>query len=74
MEGIPAIHGGGGSQWTRKEAVVKATGDGIGGGPATLAVTPPDTAPRLLSCSGRSRNRGPVRYSRRHDVAMLTHI
>ncbi|MFC4109387.1 hypothetical protein [Micromonospora zhanjiangensis] len=53
---------------------MKATGDGIGGGPATLAVTPPDTAPRLLSCSGRSRNRGPVRYSRRHDVAMLTHI
>lgn len=39
--------------WTRKEAVVKATGEGIGIGLSRIVVSPPHQAPRLLSYPGR---------------------
>ncbi len=35
--------------WTRKEAVLKATGYGLGVAPASLTVSPPDEAPALLA-------------------------
>ncbi len=40
--------------WTRKEAVVKATGDGLGAGMDRLTMSAPDEAPRLLSWQGRA--------------------
>jgi 4'-phosphopantetheinyl transferase len=40
--------------WTRKEAVVKATGDGLGAGMDRLTVSAPDEAPRLLGWQGRA--------------------
>ena len=39
--------------WTRKEAVVKATGDGLGAGLDRLTMSAPDEAPRLLNWHGR---------------------
>jgi 4'-phosphopantetheinyl transferase len=39
--------------WTRKEAVVKATGDGVEVPLSEVRVTPPGTAPRLLGYPGR---------------------
>jgi 4'-phosphopantetheinyl transferase len=39
--------------WTRKEAVVKATGDGIGVGLDRIVVSPPSSPPRLLQWPGR---------------------
>nr|ASV47086.1 4'-phosphopantetheinyl transferase [uncultured bacterium] len=39
--------------WTRKEAVVKATGDGLGAGMDRLTMSAPDEAPRLLSWRDR---------------------
>ncbi|MFJ1593066.1 4'-phosphopantetheinyl transferase family protein [Kitasatospora albolonga] len=47
--------------WTRKEALLKATGDGLAVPPALLHVTAPDTAPRLLAWSGPGRPRLPLR-------------
>ncbi|MFC9969909.1 4'-phosphopantetheinyl transferase family protein [Spirillospora sp. NPDC127200] len=41
------------SYWTRKEALLKATGDGLRVPMADLHVTPPTAAPRLLSWRGR---------------------
>ncbi|HEX7969062.1 MAG TPA: 4'-phosphopantetheinyl transferase superfamily protein [Stellaceae bacterium] len=35
--------------WTRKEALLKATGDGLAVAPATLTVSAPDAPPALLS-------------------------
>lgn len=39
--------------WTRKEAVLKATGDGLNVDPRRVAVSDPAAAPRLLSFAGR---------------------
>lgn len=47
--------------WTRKEALLKATGDGLAVPPALLHVTAPDAPPRLLSWSGPDRPRLPLR-------------
>jgi 4'-phosphopantetheinyl transferase len=39
--------------WTRKEALVKATGDGLRAPMNEITVSPPDEPPRLLAWSGR---------------------
>lgn len=39
--------------WVRKEALVKATGDGLGAGLRQVTVTPPGEPPRLLRYPGR---------------------
>jgi 4'-phosphopantetheinyl transferase len=39
--------------WTRKEAIVKATGDGIGIGLASVVVSDPVESPRLIRYGGR---------------------
>jgi 4'-phosphopantetheinyl transferase len=41
--------------WTRKEAVLKATGDGLGISPRRIAVTAPTTAAALVRWSGPGR-------------------
>ncbi|MFF0718342.1 4'-phosphopantetheinyl transferase family protein [Micromonospora sp. NPDC003816] len=41
--------------WTRKEALVKATGDGLTVDPATITVTAPDQPARLRRWAGPSR-------------------
>ena len=38
--------------WVRREAVLKATGEGLGIPPDALVVTPPSTAPRVLHRDG----------------------
>jgi 4'-phosphopantetheinyl transferase len=40
--------------WTRKEAVLKAIGDGLTVPPEELVVTPPSAPPRVLRWAGRS--------------------
>lgn len=41
--------------WTRKEAVLKATGDGLSVSPKRIAVSPPTGAPALVRWSGSGR-------------------
>ena len=43
------------SYWTRKEAVLKATGEGLSRPMTDLHVTPPDSAPVLLQFGSESR-------------------
>jgi 4'-phosphopantetheinyl transferase len=47
--------------WTRKEAVVKATGDGMAIGLSQVRVTGPDQPPRLLSYPTRPRLTAEIR-------------
>lgn len=55
LERLPARLRSGGflSYWTRKEAALKATGDGLRVNPDQLVVSAPDEAPALLSWAGR---------------------
>jgi 4'-phosphopantetheinyl transferase len=46
--------------WTRKEAVLKATGDGLSVSPKRIAVSPPTGPPALLRWSGPGRPAQPV--------------
>ncbi|MFJ8014487.1 4'-phosphopantetheinyl transferase family protein [Streptomyces sp. NPDC096339] len=46
--------------WTRKEALLKSTGDGLSVAPELLHVTAPDAWPRLLSWEGPERPRLPL--------------
>jgi 4'-phosphopantetheinyl transferase len=48
-------------QWTRKEAVVKATGDGMRVPLREVVLAPPDASPRLLRYPGRPGLRATVR-------------
>ena len=50
--------------WVRKEALVKATGDGLGAGLRGVTVTPPGQPPRLLSYRAR-----PGLQAALHDLA-----
>ncbi|HEY9374558.1 4'-phosphopantetheinyl transferase family protein [Streptomyces sp.] len=47
--------------WARKEAVLKATGDGLSVEPATLTVSAPDAPAALLAWAGRVQPHLPVR-------------
>ncbi|MFI1398425.1 4'-phosphopantetheinyl transferase family protein [Streptomyces sp. NPDC020681] len=47
--------------WTRKEALLKSTGDGLAVAPDLLKVTAPDAPPRLLSWDGPTRPALPLR-------------
>jgi 4'-phosphopantetheinyl transferase len=46
--------------WTRKEAVLKATGDGLTVSPVRIAVSAPGTRPALVRWSGPGRPAEPV--------------
>ncbi len=50
--------------WVRKEALVKATGDGLGAGLRKVTVSPPGEAARLLAYPGR-----PGLQAALHDLA-----
>jgi 4'-phosphopantetheinyl transferase len=50
--------------WVRKEALVKATGDGLGAGLRQVTVSAPPEAPRLLSYPGQPGLRAAL-----HDLA-----
>lgn len=52
--------------WVRKEAVLKATGDGLAVSPGLLTVSGPDEAARLLDWAGPSPS--PVGAVRLHDL------
>jgi 4'-phosphopantetheinyl transferase len=47
--------------WVRKEALVKATGDGLSAGLRKVTVTPPGEAPRLIAYPGRPGLRAVLR-------------
>jgi 4'-phosphopantetheinyl transferase len=47
--------------WVRKEALVKATGDGLGAGLRRVTVTPPGEAPRLVGYEARPGLRAVLR-------------
>jgi 4'-phosphopantetheinyl transferase len=51
--------------WTRKEAVLKATGDGLAVSPTQIMVTPPTRAPALVRWSGPKRPAAAVHL---HDL------
>jgi 4'-phosphopantetheinyl transferase len=53
--------------WTRKEAILKATGDGLSVEPALIAVTPPGSPAGLVSWSGPAR---PARAVHLYDLAI----
>jgi 4'-phosphopantetheinyl transferase len=52
--------------WTRKEAALKATGDGLRVAPSRLTVSGPDEEPRLLAWRGRPELAGRMTLHRLH--------
>jgi 4'-phosphopantetheinyl transferase len=54
------------SYWVRKEALLKATGDGLGVAPDRLTVTPPDQPPALVSWTARPALRAQVHLTDLH--------
>lgn len=52
--------------WVRKEALLKATGDGLAVAPASLTVTPPTRPPALLAWTAQPPLRDPVHLTDLH--------
>ncbi len=56
--------------WTRKEAVLKATGDGLNVDPAAVILAPPDQPPRLIGWPGHPAERPMIAL---HDLSLHKH-
>lgn len=55
--------------WTRKEALLKATGDGLAGDPGSVTVTAPDEAPAVVAWPTRPSLAGAIHLTDLHPGA-----